>query len=349
MKGISVTGYFGTGSSAVIDYIREFKNIKYIDSEMHLFINNGGLDELNYKMKNYPSILSGIAIYKFERLIKVLSEAGVYGEPFDSKVLWNGYFLKRSLEFIKNISNGYTDGFVEFNRVEKLGKFNKWEMKTLPKIKKCFYKYMLLKKNVNRDDFVIPKRRTYIPKTYDIYLKEQKKYISDLLNYLKTSPEEKVLFDHFLPIGILDNKKDYSDDLKVIIVDRDPRDIFILNLEKWKETFVPKNINDFVEWFKFNRKNKIRKNTEDILCLNFEDLIYKNRETTEKINSFLGLDKKDHINYKKYLDIDISINNTQLFNRYPEYQNEIKIIEENLKEYLYEFPIKINKKVEIIF
>ena len=349
MKNISVTGYFGTGSSAVIDYIREFKDIKYIDSEIHLFINNGGLDELNYKMKNYPSILSGIAIYKFERLVIALSEIGIYGKPLDSEELWNGYFFKRSLKFIENISNGYTEKFIDFNLAEKIGKFDKWEMEILPKIKKILYKNFLLRPNIKRKDFILGKRKTYNPKAYNIYLEEQKKYIFDLINNLKTSSQERVLFDHFLPVGILENKNDYIKELKVIVVDRDPRDIFILNVEKWKESFVPQDIYEFIEWFKVNRKNKINESTDDILCLNFEDLIYKNKETTEIIRTFLNLKEEDHINYKKYLNIDISINNTQLFNRYSEYQEEIKIIEENLKEYLYEFPIKILKKGEEIF
>ena len=34
---------------------------------------------------------------------------------------------------------------------------------------------------------------------------------------------------------------------------------------------------------------------------------------------------------------DVSINNTQLWNKYPEYDKDIKIIESELSEYLYPF------------
>ena len=52
-----------------------------------------------------------------------------------------------------------------------------------------------------------------------------------------------------------------------------------------------------------------------------------------------------HLEKNKYFNTDRSINNTQLFwdengECREEYRDEIKIIETNLAEYLYEFPYK---------
>ena len=66
----------------------------------------------------------------------------------------------------------------------------------------------------------------------------------------------------------------------------------------------------------------------------FEDLVYRYEETTEKINHFLGIEgfaNRSSFNPAR------SINNTQLFKKYTVYRDQIKIIETELKEFLYDY------------
>ena len=80
-------------------------------------------------------------------------------------------------------------------------------------------------------------------------------------------------------------------------------------------------------------------NNTHIHVVQFEDLIYKYDETVERIMDILGVDKTKHIEKKQNFNPDKSINNTQLFNK-EAYKSEAEVIEEELKEYIYDFPYK---------
>ena len=65
----------------------------------------------------------------------------------------------------------------------------------------------------------------------------------------------------------------------------------------------------------------------------------------KEITKFLGFKESDHINKKTRFIPEMSIKNTQLF-RKEEYREECKVIEKELKKYLYEFPYEINNDVK---
>ena len=93
------------------------------------------------------------------------------------------------------------------------------------------------------------------------------------------------------------------------------------------------------------RESEKKCNSNKVLRIRFEDLIYNYDDEVKRITKFLGFTSKDHINKKSRFDPDISIKNTQLF-RKKEYQEESKIIERELEKYLYNFPYEINNDVE---
>lgn len=254
-------------------------------------------------------------------------------------------FFKRTCEFIDKISNGYIDDFIEFNKVEYNELFEKIDMKILVNLKRFFYKYIIQKKK-SKKDFIFEKTKMYFRKNYKTYLTEQKRYLDDLIEYLNDGNINIIMFTHLLPVNILDIKNDYIERSKVIVVDRDPRDLFILNKEKIKTNFIPNDIYDFIDWYKISRERKVV--DRDILYLNFEDLIYEYEKTSKIINQFLNLEEKSHKYKYKYLNPNVSIHNTQLFNKFLQYKNEVKIIEQELKEYCYVYPkIEILKSNEI--
>ena len=123
-------------------------------------------------------------------------------------------------------------------------------------------------------------------------------------------------------------------------MDRDPRDLYLLNEIFWHEAWIPtKNIELYVEWFKLLREHqKIEipyENKNKILRIKFEDMIFNYDATLRKILNFLEISEKEHNEKKKFFNPEVSIKNTQLFKKYKEYKNEIEIIEEKLKEFCY--------------
>ena len=62
--------------------------------------------------------------------------------------------------------------------------------------------------------------------------------------------------------------------------------------------------------------------------------------------SHLNFTEDMHIHKKERFNPDLSIKNTQIFNSSHKYDEEMKIIEKELKEYLYNFPYVLDNKIE---
>ena len=68
--------------------------------------------------------------------------------------------------------------------------------------------------------------------------------------------------------------------------------------------------------------------------LQYEELIYQYHKTIQLLEEATG---RKHIAPKSIFKPEISINNTQLYKKFPQYKKEILVIEKELEEYLYDF------------
>jgi hypothetical protein len=131
----------------------------------------------------------------------------------------------------------------------------------------------------------------------------------------------------------------FFDNPLAIVVDRDPRDNYIFAkkflLNKGRQ--IPtETVEKFVVYYRNMRKGMpYIIGSDKILNIRFEDLIYEYDESITKIMTFCGL--KEHTNPRTIFAPELSINNTQVFKRYPEYRKEIEYIERELPEFLYPF------------
>ena len=130
----------------------------------------------------------------------------------------------------------------------------------------------------------------------------------------------------------------YFNDVKVIVVDRDPRDIYLLEKVRWQWGVIPvATPEEFVTWFKITRKNKDKDDASKVFRLKFEDLVYNYEETKDKLISFVGVPKERHTRPRSIFNPDISIKNTNMKMKISGYEMDIKYIEEHLSEYLFDF------------
>lgn len=138
---------------------------------------------------------------------------------------------------------------------------------------------------------------------------------------------------------IYDSKK-YLNNFKMILIDRDPRDIFI---DFPHNRYLPKNVDaltkvdSFIHFFRALRLNLEEiKSLDYCLLISFEDLILKNKETIKRIESFLGISKRNE--KKKYLKFspEKSIKNIYKYKSFDKnYNMAFRRIEKELKEYLH--------------
>lgn len=328
-KIIVPTGYMGSGSSAVGDLLREYDNINVDNKDFeYIFMHMpfGVFDFEDKLLLNNNALRSDEAIKNFRKEMTDLYSLRGYW-PGNYKKNVSKKYLELLENYIENIKTSNFIGVWYYHEKYKGYKLYKRAIKN--KIRKIF------KKPDKLDKFDI--EYSFI-KEEDFYIYTSK-FILDFINLLnKNSNKKNIVLDQFiLPHNAYRIKK-YQKylDIKTIIVKRDPRDVFIMNKYVWtpKEVPVlyPLDVNEFCKYYK-NMREAERKNM-DCLYINFEDLVFYYDKTVSDIEKYLNLEKDNHKYKRRYFNPDISIRNIKIYEN-EMYKEEVKIIERELKDYLY--------------
>lgn len=341
---VGVSGFGSTGSGAVMDYLREFEEISAGgDMELSFLYDPDGVLELEDRLVNRPiRFYSGDAAIKRFRNIIYSYDLKRYAKRFLSVE----EFYRVSDEYINSlIKMKYDGGLWHFDRriVGKLGHLIKYELGR---------KYLRVFDKLNKQQ---PRKFLghcmYIPiHNKDVFIKNTQKYISDLINIMCDTSKPIIALDQPFPSNNPECCfKYFKDDCKAIIVNRDPRDVYLISKQLangWEMRFTPTfDVEEFIIFYR-DQMEIISNLSEKVLYVQFEDLIYDYENTTNKIDNFLKI--KKHTKKKKYFDPSISIANTQLYLRFPEMKKDIERIENELSEYLYNFdPNKANLNAKL--
>ena len=337
------TGYMGSGSSAITDLVAEFKDCQneFKSYEYVLLHSPNGLFDLEDKLLlGNNAIRSDEAIRTFYNQMKKL---------YDKKFWWVGNYKKVIGPKFMKITDEYVNSLINFN-------YDSYWYTHEEVNAKMFFKLLIRKpfKMLSRNKLKFKKVLKYndgmkicLPTKEEFYNKS-KKYINNIIEQISRGKKNVILDQFVLPFNLYRIDNYFDDKLKVIVVERDPRDVFILNKYIWQEKQcgvpIPLNVDDFCEYYKRMRKSEIKTDSNKVLRVKFEDLIYNYDKEIEKIKKFLNFKNSDHISKKTRFNPEISIKNTQLFNN-EKYKNEILIIEKKLKEYLYDFPYELDNNV----
>lgn len=339
-KIITCTGYHGTGSSIITDYLKEFSEIESLGEFEFRFLQdpNGVADLEDSLLRNNARLNSDRAIYEYLRLVKILNSnyTNRFWKTSTYKVVFKDKFLIHSQEYIKNLVDiswrGYWHDF-EFRNFSFFSRAMNFVFKILEIVSK--------KKNIGK------KKVMYFSYPVDNFYEKTKEYLNNLFE--EVSDKKILAFDQLVPCCNIDRYLNYFDNIKIIIVDRDPRDLYILNKVIWKESVVPTDtVENFIKHFKLLRKHQQyeKEDKRKVLRIRFEETIYNYDRTMKIIDKFLEIENLNHKNPKKYFNPQKSINNTQIFKLYPDLQEDIKKIEKELVEYCYKFPYEINRNIK---
>jgi len=329
---ISTCSFGSTGSSVITDYLKEFNTLHVMDGAELTWISvPDGIIDLDYHLNN-PHCRTADSIVAIERYktlckekIRSFEKCGIsryvfeksLNEFLDSIIMASWKWTKRQVKdepFWRNII---------IRLLYKTNYLNKWELKNKRQWEGFPYK----------DVFFSVK-----PKNFDVAVK---KHIQDILYACGAKENEHLAFDQLFPGNNPQSCFKYFDDPYAIVVDRDPRDVYVFGrtvlLKGRAGHIMPlNNVRDFVVYYRALRDNQPYKEKNDrILCLRFEDLVYNYETTTKKLREFLHLGENP--NPRSIFDPSISMANTQIWKRYPEFQKDIEFIERELKEYLFDF------------
>lgn len=339
-KIITCTGYGTTGSSAVTNIIEEFENIKSLSAEFECsFLHEpDGIRDLESALHEGHRLKSDLAIKRFLRLADVLNNQRSFKKYF------NGNFLRHSKSFIDSICIAQWQG--NWHRGTDTIKLSKEDLLYYNLAKQVFLneysysRYSLFEPNSWHPAYHMRNKSYYAHFTDLFYLKAQE-YIGKLIAEIEVHVDgEKILIDQFFPAYDISAYLNYAPDTKVIIVDRDPRDMYVLNKSSWGESYIPTDdVDTFIRWYRgirFSQQQEVQ--NKNVLLLHFEDLIFNYETSLAAIKRFLNFTDKNHIKKLKCFDPAQSIKNTYKFKNYPQWKDDVLKIEYELSEYCYHFP-----------
>lgn len=334
MKIITCASYYGSGSSAITDYLSEFDNFKSVgDYEFRFIQDPDGVRDLEYNLvENFNRHNSGHALKKYKRLVDFLS-GNIFNRKYEK--FFKGEFKQKSYEYIDGLTDYKFKGYWHEDLRDKGKLVYMWKRFVSKLINNLIFKTLRLKeRNYNE----LRREITYGAKpSEEKFLSLTRKYTNDLFEILNKENKEFLIVDQLFPPTNLDMYTRYVDNCYVFLVDRDPRDMYLMEKIHYHGTIVPPNVEDFCKWFRFTRESRAKElELKNVIFIKFEDLIYKYDETTKRVNDFLGISEANHVEKHKYFNPNISIKNTKLYEKTDKYSDDIKYIEEHLKEFLYE-------------
>ncbi len=337
------TGYMGSGSSAITDILSEIEGFSAPNASFeYIFLHcPDGLFDLEDKLLHSNNALrSDEAIYRFKVAMKSLYDAHFFW-PGSYKELVSNSFYDYALSFVSDIiTTSFNDSywyFQEFpqNCKMKLSLLIRAIIQKTRFFSQCLSKPPLLYKTINLS-FPSP----------ELFYVASKSFINRVIKDLGVEKNNLILDQLLLPHNLYRLNNYFDNNIKVIVVDRDPRDVFILNKYVWSKTGdvvpFPFEVNEFITYYQHIRESEIITYNPNILRLHFEDLIYHYTQSTNTLYSFLNTSSDCHVRKYAKFNPELSRNNTQTYMMDCAPQKEIQIIEENLKEYLYPFPTCIN-------
>lgn len=350
---VAVTGYHGTGSSAVLDLLVEYEGCSEcgLRSYEHvpLYFPNG-LFDLEHKL------LLGNDPHRSDEAIK--SFRGAMYELNRQKFGWMGtyqqYFgnaFKDNVdEFIANITQFKCNGL--WYNYYKRG--NLTPVKLLKDCIKTLIPGREIYGDFGREPPQLLKQELEISfVTEQEFFSHAKRFVRNYCDMVNRDNVPTLLIDHLLfPHNAYKVEKYFDDDFRLIVVDRDVRDLFVLCKYVWAgmgfDSPYPTEAEAFLQ-HRINMKRAERR-TDDprVLYINFEDLIYRYDETVAQIEKFVGLTPEQHLHPRTRFIPENSINNTQNFRIEEAWENEVALFEEAGVE-LYPFPYERKTQLEKTF
>ncbi len=324
MKTTIVLGLMASGSGVVHDYLssREDFLSPFGVNEFKLCSDPLGLHNLYLNCyKNFSFFNPSNAFHDFLNYTKKIQDYDVYEKHGIPKKLYKKNFNLLSKNFIDKITEVSYNANPEFSNF-KINTFQSYYLK----FKKKRYDFFNVRLPVDEDKFLY-EARLYIQKIIinNLNLKKIKKNSNLVLNQAGN------IFD---PIS----STQYFQNRKIVIVKRDPRDMFASMKHRRTKGAPHKDVMTFIDWYIkcFSDKNFKKKLKHKLIyVVELEKFLNYFDKENKKLCKFLGI--KSEFNYKKNLSTKFDINFSRK-NLYKSKKNltkyEYNLISTKLKKFL---------------
>lgn len=328
MKKIACVGYHATGAGVIDDLFREFDNVAqgHYEAESRILQDVDGISDLEFHLVECPNRLkTAVAIERFLRYAKT------------NRRMYEKIYGKKWLSMCK----AYIESITKF-------RYEVYNLRAIMAQHPLAYYWYLICKSFNRLKPIQlrhPGWYNYFhgSKAYHADVSEEdfitltQDFIEQLCNQIPHNENtEYVVIDQMIGGNYPERYLRYVKDLKVIVVDRDPRDLFI-HMQIHHDEKLPKDPWQFCQIFKDIRQRKGIIDDSKVLYVSFEDMIYSYELMIKKVMDFVGISPEHHVAPRTHFDPTKSIRGTQLWKVYPQYTEAVKIIEKELPDYLHTY------------
>lgn len=325
---IGACGFGSTGSSAVTDYLKEYNKFQVLDQIEFTWVSGvDGLIDLDYHV-NHPHNRTSDSIRAIERYRemcnRMVNKYRSVGIPPETFTKFTDDFLESIITTSWSWNVPRTQGLVDRIRRYFYARFHivsKWEVKH------------------GRHWEGFPLEPVYLSVFPENFEEKARKHVREILLAMGADFSKPIILDQPFAGNNPQACFKFFEDPYAVVVDRDPRDNYVFAKTKLLGRFhlMPiNNVEDFVKYYRALRKNQpYTEPHERVLCMKFEDMVYHYDETTAKLREFFHL--PDNPNPKSIFDPAISMPNTQVWKRFPQFAKDIEFIEKELPEYLFDY------------
>lgn len=303
---VSVQGFGRTGSSAIVDLLREYSSTVVI----------GYLDPVNSKATKNKLSDEITLVRESGSLSEIEKYIGTTNRFNQDAVLHRFILLVTNSLIYKNCPDTRPFFYRFFADITKI-------QEPIPD-QRYYNKHLYYNDNI---DILSLKKLTISQ-----YRQIVKSFLISVFNTFHTNDKEILVLDQFF----LDSDYSYSvqkeiiPNIKMIVSIRDPRDVFSL-IKKTNVKWIPyNNPYSFIEWYK-DREILLDDDNEIKKTVRFEDLLVNYDETVDDIEKYLELKAVHHTSKFSCFDPKISINGYLLWKEDNGDDKDYSLIERELR------------------
>ena len=306
---VSVQGFGYSGSGAVLDLLREYEDthvLGYIDpeacksktakgvSEIEIIRMPGGLYDLENNIEVDNVFINDALL---NRTVKLFESSALYKMDDYMKNLFAVFFRKITTLRMTSLSQTYYNGHLS----------NPYEVLDI-----------YFKRTLSRD----------------IFIETSKQFLISIFNHVNDNSKYMVVDQLFSDTDLnIERNKKYIPNLKMIVVVRDPRDIYAWAILKDIEWIAHNTVDDFIQWYECQYKNSLAlRSTTNCLVVDYENLVLQYNYMVEKIESFIGYNRCMHKRINECFDPSFSIKFVGIYKTIG-FEKQISIIRNKLKKY----------------
>lgn len=342
MKFVDISGFGHSGKGVITDILKEFigYQVPHYNFEFNLLRIQGGLIDLEHALvNNWSPIRSDAAIRRFYKLVNRIGPKATFRSPktlfYSNGMNYDEYFKGKFSDISKDyilslISSSYI-GDWPYTKIDELP-LNQFFSRLKSKL-----------------GFSSSLKHVYVSDPDNFHLKT-KKYLNDLFGTIKQEGTEVFIthnsiepFNPAAGINLFDNAK-------LIVVQRDPRDIYASTIisegafipqyetkDNWqlKKDMLGNSLDLFIERQSLYYKHVIKDyDNGQVLRLQYEDVVLNYEKVLAQLYDFLEENISIHIHKGKFFNPELSSKNIGLWKNMSD-QSVISKIENALKPYCY--------------